>query len=431
MSTALVLLGLIIASAPIAIVLHWPMVTGFVAAAAAVTVAITALRIRPGEAQFFLKIIFPVVLVATIPCVWMIVQCLPLQSTGLAHPIWASAAVPLGRPITGSVSIDPGATVLSLAKYLSTLAISFVASALAIDRLRAKWLFFLVTMAVTLTSLIVLLENTGYVAVLRGSDWPLRARIATDCAGIGIILTTAAGVRAFDRNTSPYTESAWSRIWIWPDVLEFPIGLLLCVLAFVVGAEKSAYVAVAGGLATFAVVAAIRRYSLGSWGIAAIAATASLIAITILVFEYGGQPFDFTIAFASAPSELLTTTQRLLSDTGWLGTGAGSFSAILPIYGIAAEILPEAPTAAAKIVVEMGQPFYWLVLVAVFSLFVVLLRGGWRRQRDSVFSTAGASCLVTLTLLAYFDANLFHTPVLIIAATTIGLAVAQSRSRLI
>jgi hypothetical protein len=41
----------------------------------------------------------------------------------------------------------------------------------------------------------------------------------------------------------------------------------------------------------------------------------------------------------------------------------------------------------------------------------------------------GGSCLVTLLLLAFVNAGLLATPVSLIAAATLGLAVAQSKSR--
>jgi hypothetical protein len=47
----------------------------------------------------------------------MLIQVLPLNIVGLAHPIWGSAVAVLGRPIAGSISIDTGATLFSLGRY--------------------------------------------------------------------------------------------------------------------------------------------------------------------------------------------------------------------------------------------------------------------------------------------------------------------------
>jgi hypothetical protein len=78
----------------------------------------------------------------------------------------------------------------------------------------------------------------------------------------------------------------------------------------------------------------------------------------------------------------------------------------------------------------MGRPFLWVILLAAIALVVMLLRGALLRRRDSFYSTAGASCLVAGMLLAFGNAALFSTPVLIIVAVIVGIAIAQSKSRL-
>jgi hypothetical protein len=115
-----------------------------------------------------------------------------------------------------------------------------------------------------------------------------------------------------------------------------------------------------------------------------------------------------------------------------MGTGAGTFAAILPIYQDIDELASGsvAPTAAAAIAVEMGRPFLWAILLAAIALVVTLLRGALLRRRDSFYSTAGASCVVAGTLLAFGNAALLSTPVVIIVAAIVGIAIAQSKSQL-
>src|ERR1035437_3017171 len=120
---------LLIVTTPALIIFDGPIVYGLVTAAAALSVAIVALRIRAGEAGFLATVIRLVAIVAVVPAVWMLIQVLPLKTIGLAHPIWESAAAALGRPLAGSISIDPGDTLVSLARYLSAAAIAFVAAA--------------------------------------------------------------------------------------------------------------------------------------------------------------------------------------------------------------------------------------------------------------------------------------------------------------
>jgi hypothetical protein len=121
-----------------------------------------------------------------------------------------------------------------------------------------------------------------------------------------------------------------------------------------------------------------------------------------------------------------------LSEIGWLGTGAGTFAVVLPIYGnIEVAAGNVAPTAAAAIAIEMGKPFLWVAVMAGIFLAITLSQGAARRGRDSAYSIAGASCLVAIIVLAFNNPGVFSTSVLVMAAAAVGMAIAQSKSRLI
>src|SRR5258708_39542571 len=77
--------------------------------------------LRQGEAGFLLTVIRPIAGLAIIPAVWMLLQTIPLN-TGLTHPIWLSAEQALGYRISGSISVNPGATLLALGQYVAMLA---------------------------------------------------------------------------------------------------------------------------------------------------------------------------------------------------------------------------------------------------------------------------------------------------------------------
>jgi hypothetical protein len=152
--------------------------------------------------------------------------------------------------------------------------------------------------------------------------------------------------------------------------------------------------------------------------------------VAIFALQPTRQRMDVTLAYASgAPASLIALTQRVIMETSLLGTGAGTFTVVLPIYrDINEEPAGTAPTAAAAIAVEMGQPFFWIIVIAAGAIVVTLLRGAVRRGRDSLYATAGASCLVCLVLLAFGNVAVLSAPILVIAAVIIGTALAQSKS---
>ena len=137
------------------------------------------------------------------------------------------------------------------------------------------------------------------------------------------------------------------------------------------------------------------------------------------------------LAFSPARSAaLLALTQRVLDDAPLVGTGAGTFAAVAPIYReIDDPPASVAATAAASFAIELGSPMLWLTVAATVAFIIMLLRASLQRGRDSFYPAMGGSCLITLLLLAFTNAGLLGAATGLIVAATLGLAFAQSQSR--
>jgi hypothetical protein len=432
MFPAPLLLILLIIATPVTLIFDGPIIHGLVTAAAALLVAIVALRIRPSEAGFLSSIIRPIALIASFPAVWMLVQVLPLKAVGLAHPIWDSAAAALGRPLAGSISIDPGATIIALAEYLSTAAIAFVAAAVAIDRNRAEWVLFALMTSTTLIALMALTAGLSDFTLLSNSASGTARIAATDSAGLGVIVAAATTLHTLGRGGTRGPEQGREAVWYRLAFMACLVAVTICSWTVFVGATSQTYFAVICGLATLAVAIVIRRFRPGPWGVSAIVSVAAVVAIAAVTLHPSNRSLDLTLAFAThASAPLIAISQRVLIETSWAGTGAGTFAVVLPIYRDIDELTAGtiAPTAAVTIAVEMGRPFLWAILLAAIALVVTLVRDAARRGRDSFYTTTGASCVVTTTLLAFGNAAIFSIPVLMIAAAIVGIAIAQRKSR--
>ena len=119
------ILVLLIAVTPVLTIAGGVVAEGLLLAVAAIAIALLVLTASARELRRLATLLAPVAPVALIPCIWMLAQFVPVPAW-LAHPAWASAAAALDRPLLGAISLDIGATLLSLGRYCLVLAIVIV-----------------------------------------------------------------------------------------------------------------------------------------------------------------------------------------------------------------------------------------------------------------------------------------------------------------
>ncbi len=427
MSNARLVLILLICVSPAILLFDGPIVHGLVAGAAALGLSIICWSLRPGETEFFLSFARRAALLAAVPALWMLFQMLP---TGLfVHPIWTSAEAAIGYPIRGAITIDIGASVLALGQYLTIVAIAFWSAAVAVDRQRAEWILFALMTATALIGL-AMVANT-FLTLVPGNALFVRMQ-AIDCVAMGLVFAAAAGIRTLERYETRHASPDRSVLVLLRTFAACLAAFTLCTIALVLEEQDATLVAAGCGVMTLGAVVCIRRLGLRPWAIGAIAVLVIGTAALLVAGNRDLRTKGVTLAFATvSPPSLTLVGQRLLDDVPLTGTGAGTFAAIASVYRDIDDrtALATAPTAAAEVAIELGRPMLWFIVATMASAIYVLLRASLRRGRDSFYPMAGAGCLITLLLLCFMNAGALGTAAAIIAATTLGLAVAQSTSR--
>ena len=147
MSIVYITLLTLVAATPILLFFNNLVVDGAIELYAAIGLAAVAIRMPPGEGRHFSKLIRLPMALAAIPLVWMLIQLLPLPISGLSRSIWESAAQALNAPLSASISIDPGTTILALGHYTSIVGITFVAAAICVERKNAEKLLSMLCLA--------------------------------------------------------------------------------------------------------------------------------------------------------------------------------------------------------------------------------------------------------------------------------------------
>jgi len=383
-----------------------------------------SVKLPTGEAQHLSSVLTrPLVIAVALPAVLMIFQMLPLPF--LANPVWTSVSPGFEHGITGSISVDVGATAMTLVRYLSAAGMVLLAGAVGINRERAEAVLIGTTGAAAFISFAILLHDLFDFKILAQREEAL------DCACLGVTLSATCGLLVFERYETRGARSSQRQRKFLLSSVAFLASFVLCASAVGVTRSGSLIFATGSGFLTFVAVAAIRRWALGRLGAAAIGVTAAVIAIA-LVTVAASDP-DPRFAFVKKDTASVELTQRILNDAPFFGDGAGTFRALVPIYQ-ASDSGPREPaavTAAAQLSIEMGKVMLWIVLVAASFAVFVLLRGASRRGRDSFYPTAAGSCLVTLMNLAFVNVGLLGSAMVLLSASILGLGLAQSKSRIL
>jgi hypothetical protein len=253
---------------------------------------------------------------------------------------------------------------------------------------------------------------------------------AIDCVCMGTIIAGAACIRTIERYETRRSSPQRSvRVLLWTFVA-CSAALAICGAVVILGATREMLIATAYGILALTCISIIRHFALGAIGITAIAVPALGTAILLLAYHPAehGTSVPFAFAGASNPSRI-ALSERVLYDAPLVGTGAGTFTALAPIYREIDEPRPEstAATVAATIAIELGKPMVWLITLATGSSIFILLMASLQRGRDSFYSAMGGSWLITLLLPSFNNAGLLGTASSSITATVIRSQLHRAR----
>ena len=361
-------------------------------------------------------------LAAAIPAIWMAVQLLPTPIG--AHSIWSYANDALGRQSWGHVSVDLGMTALALVFYLANVSLIVVAIFVARDRRGAALILIVLTTIVPILTLALLLSRSQILPVFDAGDF---SDVLPAIGAFGILLSLTTATRTFEERASRADKRVETAPGDHLALLASGIALVVGALAIAVSGTVNSYLIAVFGVVTFGSIQVIRRTALPSWAALMLTATMLLAAAMIVLWRYDPlRTVSPILQFAAAsPADAVSLTQRLLSDTGWLGTGAGTYSTLLPLYQALGSPVTKAPSTASAFAIELGWPIFLVIIATAAWLIVLLYRGALARGRDSFYPAAAASCAVIILGEAFCDTSLLNSCVAVIGDAVIGVGLAQ------
>jgi hypothetical protein len=422
MIAAFIILSALLAILPVLMILDGVFANGVVLAFDAIGMVVVALTLQAGDLNRFSRLLRPgAILTLFIPCVWMLLQVMPIPIRALANPIWVSASAALDEPLMGAISLDIGATLLSLVHYCAALATAFMAAAVTLSKQRAESVLFFLTAVAALIAAELIAFDLGL--PLPGFERPQ----AVDIAVIGFIMSCATTIRAYELLGTPNARQKNPQMTVKVAASVSVAAFVACLTALLMSATTVLLFAALFAAGILISVLAIRRWRLGPWGRAGIAAVAAVVAIGFFAIALAKKDADPAHALSTQGQN--SAIERMLSDTKWMGSGAGSLQALLPIYRDTDEAAAsEMPTATATIAIEMGQPFLWASVVVLLMGASTLFRRALLRGRDYMYSSTGASCIIALLVSLSVNNGALGPIASLMASALCGLAFAQSKS---
>src|SRR6267142_159737 len=423
MIAAFIVLISLIALLPALVMIDGILSNGMVSAIVAIAMVTVVLALDTGGLNRFSRLLGPTSFVVLfIPCLWMLLQVLPISIRSLANPVWVSAATALDQPFVGAISLDISATLLSLARYCTILAAAFVTATVTLDKQRAESVLSLLTSIAALIAAELIGYDLGYLR-LPGYEHLGDRADAMIIAIIGFILSCATTIRTYEHIDSKQHRK--SRTMAIVAASASMAALFICLCAILISADPALFLAALFGTGILIAVLAIRRWRLGPLGQAGIAALAAVAVFGFFAAVPATKDADPTLALSTQGQ--VSSIERMLSDAKWAGSGARSFEALLPIYRDTADSL-EIPTAAAIIAIEMGRPFPWTCIIVALMGASTLFRRALLRGRDYVYSSAGAGCIIALLISLFANDGILGLAASLMISVVCGLAFAQSKS---
>jgi hypothetical protein len=369
----------------------------------------------------FAKLLRPLFILAlATPVLWIALQVVPIPLRGLGNQIWAIASAALDQPLAERFSVDVSETILALWHYNAVLAAGLVTAVVTLDKNRAAQVLYILVSITAAISIFSVWRSSH-----QSGSWPAEHVWSSTEAALGALLSTAMAIRAVDQLRRPRRS---------PRSPTGPLVIITCaILSLIVSVAAAALcggwialIAVLLGITTILTVVAIRKWFFGLWGRAGVLATATMLFVASFTFIPINRNADLTTALST---QTRAATERMLQDTHPIGSGAGTFVALLPIYAdVGMLAMRERPTAAAAVAVEMGRTFLsGLLMVTVISACMLFGRA-LSRNHAYLYPAVGAGTSVSLTILAFAENSLFDLWASVLVAAVFGLAFAQSLS---
>lgn len=447
------LLVLLVNLAPLALGSNRPLPWAYnatLAGALLIAVAVWQLaEMRLGSATDLEPVMLPLSLFLLV-MVWAGVQIVQLPAGALPNPIWQVAAGFENSITHRSISVNPMSSIDSAMRLLTYASVFLAVYLLAGNADRASailWIFVGSTCLYALFGLVrysldwqKILWFTSLSTRLTGPF--LGQNNAATYLGLGAVSALALLLQTYRRTARKSQHSSANyRLIAAFQALSGKTGVLLLVFVFLLVAlllttSRAGIVSTLCGCLTLVALRAVKDRSGGRNGATRFAGLAFVAFLVLVVFQLSGGRFAERITASDLDAggrfDVYRMTLAAISDNAWSGTGLGTFQDVFPVYrddllqlGLTWD---KAHNDYLELFLGLGVPAALIFLLALFLLFASVLRGYFRRRRNSIYCSVAIAASVVVALHSLVDFSLQIQAVGMAFSMLLGLGAAQSRS---
>ncbi|HZS83871.1 MAG TPA: hypothetical protein VFA50_13435 [Stellaceae bacterium] len=368
---------------------------------------------------------------------WIALQASPFLPAAWTHPLWrvVAAALPEGSgPPAAAVSLDPGVGFDRLLALLRDAALLWLAYHLAAST-RHGWNLLRCAAAtgaaLSAWALLALgLHAAGVALGLAVAEYvpdPPTGFATVANVAFAAALAAMIGHRGASAQpaASPPRASSSGLAGFLAATPSIPSFAALAILGAAVAAGGPGEVlalligigAMLAALLAAPSFAGFRHRPSAALGVAALAAA-------LLVAAAAG--FNRMTADSAAPDGQTpyAIAAQAIADAPALGTGAGTFRAVLALYG--AEPASAGAGDLLESFVELGMPAAFALILACAGLVVLCARGVWQRRRNAIFPALGIGLAFLVAARSIAGAALQNPLAALFWCILMGVACGQS-----
>lgn len=375
---------------------------------------------------------------------WAAVQTLGLLiPPSLWHPLWDEAALALGRPSDGTISVDPEMTRVAIMRLLAYGGIFWLAAQLGRERSRAREGLVMVAVVGVLYAIYGLTVHfAGWERILWLEKWAYPGDLTATFvnrnaygayAGLGVLCCVALFAHALrpphrneERRVYDLAEAVLVR------ALPFLAGAVVIGSALLLSHSRGAFLCTGAalvGLMLSMVVGRIIRPRV------ALLLGGAVLGVGLAVFALSGDETvrrlaETTTNVEEARLDLYRLTIAAITDAPWTGHGFGAF---LPAFRMYRDVSLSRPVTwdfahdvHLEIVMDLGAPAAILLYTALAVVLGRCLLGLARRRRDQIYPAVALAAALLFGAHGVLDFSVQMPAIAATFALLLGIGYAQS-----